>query len=261
MTQRTYYEDDGPVWEWWSSPEIEPDQDPYSVEVRAGFTMRDLHTATNIAMSRNVGWRCLGHADRYQAAWDGAITVLYSDPPPEKITDLVIGGLQGLTSATRAQLRHHGVSTVDRSRVGPRFATYWTVATDTAEERLVEAVALAQVWLALEETDRDTLAAKALIPHQAQASEALGVRPQTFSKRLKRARKNALELLFGEEPAPLHLLSDTSRKHHRDKATHCGRGHEWTPDNTQWSRSSRPGGAKQRLCRACKKFRAARAVE
>lgn len=46
---------------------------------------------------------------------------------------------------------------------------------------------------------------------------------------------------------------------HRQPRTHCRRGHEFTPENTQWVNVRRVGGtAKGRLCRICSRARACR---
>jgi hypothetical protein len=73
----------------------------------------------------------------------------------------------------------------------------------------------------------------------------------------------AAALTSSEEAAP---VLDAGRialpNAHRQPRTHCLRGHEFTPENTQWVNVPRVGGtAKGRLCRICSRARARRYLE
>ena len=61
-------------------------------------------------------------------------------------------------------------------------------------------------------------------------------------------------------PEHMRLLtaSDNARNQRLSFATHCAKGHEFTPENTAWWRNGRRDGSRpRRRCRACRKGRSA----
>lgn len=251
MTQRTYYEDDSPVWEWWGNPAVALPEDRNRIEVRHGYTLDNLDHLTRRALIRCHG-SGLEYTDRYMVAYEAVtIALMEADEAPEE-ADLVAAGQYAVSSASAAEYRHHGVTTSDG--VGPRFGAYWLSVAGAApspEERIDERIALTQIWPHLTDMQRESLVMFAVTDQRAKAAEALGVREGTMASRIREARKAALALWHDHEtPAP--PPRDRRRgANKRPPVTHCKWGHEYTLDNTinRWSPARRQ---MVRKCRACR---------
>jgi hypothetical protein len=254
MAQLTYYPPpDGPAPAANRLPPRPPTRD--QVEIRHGYTMADLDQIARMAMARGYGHMMIDHYDRYQGAWDGAVDLLLTSPIPPDRQDLVAAAARHLSREWKSYRRLHGLT--DEGGIGPRFIAYWAEPPEPAAERLMEAMTLKVVWDPLSTTHRDTLAALAAAGDRQRAAACSGVSRHAFTQRLRKARRAALIAWFDHEAAPLRLLADRGRQvgsYDSPLATHCHRGHEFTPENTNWYQS-RPGGAKVRRCLACVRLR------
>lgn len=162
-------------------------------------------------------------------------------------------------SATPVELVEAGIRAVeddahavrsDRGLTAPRgHAVYWDDDRgepdpgDTVPPRL----ALAEVMAALPDRHVEALLILAAYGDPQTAASAVGVSYGTFQRRVQVARRAAYELWFDGEVPP-HPTFD--RRTPTTLATHCGRGHEYTPDNTRW-RKATSGRGRKRACRAC----------
>lgn len=159
---------------------------------------------------------------------------------------LYTAGVDAISTETRNWRRHHGIQ--DNGRA---FASYWL--TDDLDDGIVRPeahiphMALWQVFDALSESERETLMALAMIGNQAAAAEHLGITYGAMQKRVRQARLHAYALWFDWETPP-KLTFD--RRLNAPLADACSRGHEYTPENTRW-RKSTTGRGRKRACRAC----------
>lgn len=262
MTQRTYYEPDGPVWEWWNSPE--PTMSHNGTPVRHGYTMADIESLARMAMRRSIGWSLLDTIGRYQACYDGVVDLLFTAEEPPTERDLIASGWDSLARAYKSQRHDRGLTDDPDQPHGPRFAAYWagqsgsTSHADATDER----VALHQVLDALPDEHRDAIAAMAAYGTRGEAAHGLNIKVDTYGAQLRRARERALRLWFDHEVPPSRAtVFTTARKvgsyQQRTPATHCHAGHPWSPENTRWYRPPRSSsrGAVRRVCRACESAR------
>lgn len=265
MTQRTYYEEDGPVWEWWSNstPTICHHR---GVPVRFGYTLADIDALARMAMRRSIGWSLLDEIGRYQACYDGVTDLLFTaddDAPPTE-RDLIESGWSSLARAYKAQRHDRGLTDNPEVPHGPRFAAYWIGqgGATTHADATVERLAAHQVVEALDAAQREVLAAMAAYGTRGDAAHGLGLKVETFGAQLRRAREQALLLWFDHEtPPPRKMLFSTARKvasyQQRTPSTHCKAGHPWSPENTRWyTPPHRSGNGRRRVCRACEAARA-----
>jgi hypothetical protein len=191
MTRRTYY-----------APPAEPApaEEPRD-GVLWGYTMRDLERATRMALARNVGVSAFARAERYDIAWSAiALTVCEATEKPT-LSDLASAGWYAIAEARSTEMRHHGVDSTRRIGETRRsFATYWrpTVAT-SHEERVVERVALGQVWPRLTDAQRDHLTALAVHGTATAAAAAMGRGHSAFHKTARAGRNEAKRLWWGDE--------------------------------------------------------------
>lgn len=187
--------------------------DPAAENLRHGYTLDDLDrlTRTVLVIDR---WRTdINTADRY-AAIHFAITeeVLTVDEAPTT-GDLIACGRQAANRYVRAEMHHHGYDQRDTAAgpgALPGFLRYWQQSGRIPwDDRLVESLALAQIWPRLTLAQQQAVMALALTGDHQEAADSLGLTLIAFSGRLKAARNRVLALWHEHETPP--------RRRRRDK--------------------------------------------
>ena len=107
--------------------------------------------------------------------------------------------------------------------------------------------ALEQVMAALPATHRETLTLLAVTGSIAAASAAADCTYTAMQHRIVAARTAAYRLWFDWEPSPSLTRDHRSAVPLPDT---CGRGHEFTPENTRWRRAT-SGRGQKRACKTC----------
>lgn len=210
--------------------------------------LADLHTLDRLAWSAAWGsWsRVLDPHERHDIAY-GAIAEVVATHGAEgtvaTVVELVDAGIRAVELDSRATRADYGLT-------APRgHAVFW--GDDRAEpdpgDTVPPRIALRQVMAALDPTHTATLLALAVYGDPQTAAAAEGVSYDAFQRRVRAARLAAYDLWFDGETPP-RLTFD--RRTPATLATHCGRGHEYTPDNTRW-RKATGGRGQKRACRAC----------
>ncbi|MFD9950808.1 helix-turn-helix domain-containing protein, partial [Nonomuraea sp. NPDC059022] len=144
-----------------------------------------------------------------QAAWDGILDeLLAADRPPTRHT-LIHAGREAIRRAVRHTYRLYGyaeLSGYSGAESGSGFLRYWRTTTahpTPLEDRVVERLALAQIWPTL--TVRQQQALTYLAAHEgdySRAAEAMGVTRANLSAHLGTARIRILQLWHqGEVPS------------------------------------------------------------
>ena len=107
--------------------------------------------------------------------------------------------------------------------------------------------ALEQVMAALPAAHRETLMLLAVTGSITAASVAADCTYTAMQHRIVAARTAAYRLWFDWEPSPSLTRDHRSAVPLPDT---CGRGHEFTPENTRWRRAT-SGRGQKRACKAC----------
>jgi len=230
------------------------------MELKHGYTLRDIDQMMHAAViaDRTLA---LDYQTRRDIAWSAIAAELYeADEPPHRQA-LIRVGWQAIYAEVRTMNRTRGYADghTDEYELRPRFLMFWGKHVEPShEERVVERVAVHQVLAQLRPTYRDAIAALAVHDNYQSAAAAMGLRQGAFNFRIAHARKE-LVALWLEHETPHHVRRTDRRVEVAGKelATHCGNGHEWTAENTRWSRVKRSGG-KRRDCRACESERSRR---
>lgn len=183
------------------------------IEVGHGYTMADLAVIARrgLGMARTAS----GYVtDRYQAAWDGAVMALYEADRPPTDTELILAAARAVELARTEVRRDLGLSSLGAA--APRFDAYWrdlTAPTPSPEGRVVQRLALTQIWPRLRDTDRQALAALATAGDYQSAAAMLGITYQAFGNRIRNARTRYLALWHeGETPSRLWRADKRDRK-------------------------------------------------
>jgi DNA-binding CsgD family transcriptional regulator len=182
---------------------------PASTEVMHGFTLGRLHALARIAAG--TAWsQAADYDSRLEDAWYGVAAHLAAAARPPAPRDLVDAGRREVDSTVSAGARQHGQAHPERRAPGdrygdglaPRFRTFWwdqSLPVPSCESRVVERLALAQIWPRLSQRHREALAALAASEDYDLAAAAMGVTRGTFNVHVSRARKEFLALWHEHE--------------------------------------------------------------
>lgn len=235
-------------------------------EVKHGYTLHDLDQMTRAAviadrsMASNI-------EDRKDTAWSAIAEHLCASEEPPNRQELIRIGWQAIYRDARTAFRERGRP--DEAWAGgtyasrPRFVQYWSdlQVTPSHEGKVVETLAVRQVLTPLTDTYRSAVVALAAADDYAKAADMLGIGYKAFGMRIRTARKQVLALWHeGETPyLSSHRTDRRVGSYSAEQATHCGNGHEWTPDNTYIrNRILRGKRHTSRVCKACEQERSVR---
>lgn len=179
-----------------------------------GYTMADIHRMAQLAA--NTSWARGGdYIDRFEAAWHAIVEALLTSVEVPDRHALVAVGQVGTRDDVRAEMRHRGANADDRSSgygVGKNFNRYWWQRhTVSPEARVVDAVALQQIWPRLTGQQRRDLLLYATTGDLGAAAEAAGMQRQAYVLALNRARR-AFRRLWHEGETPSRMWRQDGRK-------------------------------------------------
>jgi hypothetical protein len=162
-------------------------------ELRYGYTLTDLDRLARSAV--HAPWASsLDYRDRYDAAWHAIAELLYSSAQRPSGWDLKAAGMNAVSVLGQNEARHHGYDHQAQDR--PHFQRYWALyrVTPSHEDRVVDRVALTQIWPTLTGTQRQALLALAVHEDHERAAAAIDRTPTTYRAHVKdgRARFRAL---------------------------------------------------------------------
>lgn len=179
---------------------------PGAQEAWLGYTLGELtHIARRAAVYCRWGDR-FALPERFEIAWAGVVDYLAGcDRCPEPF-EVYKAAMRAIGRASDRELREHGVArTADGLQAMPRFDAYWAPrAAPGADARVVERVALWQIWEMLR--PRHQLALLALAAHgdYAAAAQAAGYSCASFTCLVSEAR-TAFFALWHEGEAPSRI--------------------------------------------------------
>ncbi len=165
--------------------------------------MEDINHAAILAVG--AAYAKSGHyMERFEAAWSAIGELVWNSPSPPPRREMVTAGVRAVNSWQRAEEHHHGDS---RHTGAPmeNFGRYWLglhPRPSSPENRVVEMVAMCQIWPQLTDTDRAAIVALATHGTITEAARAVGVDARTFGGRVRLARARFLIWWHeGEEPS------------------------------------------------------------
>jgi hypothetical protein len=195
--------------------------------VRHGFSLEHLHVLAKMAVNSAFS-RAADYPDRLEAAWFGICEHLCAAPDPPQSRELIHAGRAAVDQVTRDELRHHGTRNRDPyegSRSASSFQRYWwdqARPAPSCENRVVDVVAMRQIWPRLSARHRQALAALAAFEDYQAAAASMGITVGTFNVHISKARKAFLVLWHEGEPPSRVWGTDRRRGNNsqpRERAT------------------------------------------
>lgn len=184
---------------------------PADEPLRHGYTYRQLtqHARMAIALDR---WHTSDTSDRYAEVLAAIVEqVLTADerPSPRALVDI---GVRASNRHVADEMHHRGYDPRNPSAGAatlPGFLRYWQQSGRTPwDERLVERLALAQIWPVLTLAQQQAVMALALTGDHEQAAASLGLTREAFAGRLKNARLRVVALWHEHETPPTRRRRD-----------------------------------------------------
>ena len=219
-----------------------PTPDAWRLPRPEGWTLPDMRHAAAIGSSRirAATSRLLG--DALNIAWEGVALAVALNPQ--------VSWADASAAAARAvadeasEIQHiHRLARSD-AHTGARAAVYWCDWLDNQPApptAVLERIALAEVWDALTDDQRELLALAAIMP-SGEVADLLGISPSRVSQRLTAARRAAIALWHDWEPPPSKL---PRARVPNDEPPTCPQGHELIATRQRGS------GWTHRRCRTC----------
>jgi len=184
-----------------------------------GYTLSDLHKIVRWAVTHDYIARTDDMEERSDAALCAVVEELSSADTRPARAHLTEVAKKASSRVVNQNMRHHGVDnrkgTFGQARV--EFTRFWVhLSGDPLADRVVDVVALNQIWVRLSPGQQCALMALALCDDHAKAAETLGLKAGAYKERLRQARIRFLELWHeGESPSCLWA---------RDRRGQPGRG-------------------------------------
>lgn len=172
--------------------------------VAHGYTLDDLDHVARAAV-RIAAAPSRSGADRYRVAWDAATFALLEAGRPLARGDLIRAAAAGISAELAVEAKVWGLAV--SGKTAQRYGMYWlelAAPSASPEGRVVESVALTQIWPTLTDAGREALMALAAFDgDQRAAAHALGLNSSAFTVRLSVARRRYLAAWHeGETPPP-----------------------------------------------------------
>lgn len=203
-----------------------------------------------------IAWSCVNYSLRrsqlpslqagFEAAYDAVVELITESAALGlecSVYDIKGAGLKAVASA--AKLSNNWAPIVDDDGVEWRPQTK----VPSFEGRLVNRIAFRQVMQQMDPDHQQVLAVYALHRDTKAAARHLGISKSALCRRVSAARSAFFDAWFDWEPAPRVPRLDVSVS----LSTHCGNGHEYTPENTGFCRRARNTARTKRYCKECER--------
>jgi hypothetical protein len=178
---------------------------PDRLPLRHGYSLRDLDQLARLVIAIDR-WDRGDTQERHDAVLYAITEHLLTVDDRPTPRDLVNLGLAASNRHVAGEMHHHGYDPryVDRgSGALPGYLRYWQTTGHTPwDERLVEHVALAQIWERLTLAQQQAVMALATTGDHQEAADSLGLTLVAFAGRLKKARDRVYALWHEHETPP-----------------------------------------------------------
>ena len=136
----------------------------YDVEIAHGFTLKQIN-GLSVQAAKLCNWvNGMEMTHRAVTTWSAIVEYLQLSYSRPEETELIATGWKEMKTQHYKDLQAHGLGGQDRSVVSKAYTRYWTTEsapTHSHEDRIVDTLAMAQIWPRLTSLQRDVLRALA----------------------------------------------------------------------------------------------------
>lgn len=191
--------------------------------VAHGYTVRNLEHLTRLVLRLDRWYTAADGEEQYNAVWFGIVEHLLTAAEPPTRRALLNAGTAASDARVRDNMRTHGYCTRNTGQPMPRFHAYWNPANPPSPEpRVVEHLAVQQIWPLLQPRQREALTALALTGDYDQAAAAIGATKATFQVLISAGRRR-FYTWWHEHETPSRQWRTDRRVRSRDGRDHYGR--------------------------------------
>jgi hypothetical protein len=174
-------------------------------ELRHGCTLDRLTRLAHFAARRKRWAGGIALSVRYEVAFAAIAEHLYAAEEPPAIGELIEAGWQAIARHVDAESQFLGRAHDGPAGPGRNFERYWRAVAapvDGPEDKVIDRLALAQIWPRLTRANQEAFAALAAHGDYQRAAAALGIPYTTFKSRISDGRRQFLALWHdGETPS------------------------------------------------------------
>lgn len=191
----------------------------YDMEIAHGYTLKQINGLA-VHAAKLCNWvNGMELTDRAVSAWSAIAEHLQLSYSRPEETELVAIAWKAMKTQHYKDLRTHGMGGQDRSMVSKAYVRYWTTEsapTHSHEDRIVDTLAMAQIWPQLTRLQRDVLRALADHDDRETAARSLGMTRDRFNTALAQARIAFRKLWHEHETPSKNWGSDRPGSRHQN---------------------------------------------
>jgi DNA-directed RNA polymerase specialized sigma24 family protein len=181
-------------------------------DVLRGYTLADIDRLAAYATRINPWYRGMDVVCRYEAAYDAIVDRLLAADEPPPAYELKAAGRTACDHWVRSQLAQRGWTPEHGNETAPRFSRYWWQRDRPSfDERIVDEIAVTQIWPTLTRTQQQALYALAMTGDYTLAAAALGKSYGCAKQHISRARR-AVRALWHEHETPRRRMWGNDRR-------------------------------------------------
>jgi len=186
-----------------SMDDVLPCKPAHDVELRHGYTLSQVNAVSVWTVMHDRYCSFADADERLEVAWHAIIEHLYTASEAPARQDLILSGWRAIREYVQKDARFRGYNFDNAGETRKGYTRYWTSTNPAGpEERVTDALALAQIWPHLKQSERDLLAALAEHEDYGLAAEAMSQPRHTYATEVGRAKRAFRELWHeGETPS------------------------------------------------------------
>jgi DNA-directed RNA polymerase specialized sigma24 family protein len=179
--------------------------------VRYGYTLADIDAIAKYATRINPWYRDMDVTSRYEAAYDAIVELLLTSEDAPQRYELKAAGRTACDHWARSHLAQDGWTRAYGRGTSHGFQRYWWQRdTPSFDERVVEELAVTQIWGTLTVTQQRALSTLAAAGDYTLTAESLGISYGTAKKHISDGRK-CVRALWLEHETPRRMWGNDRR--------------------------------------------------
>lgn len=196
-----------------------PDVPAGDIELRHGYTLGTVNRLATAAAMKDVWHQSIPLSVRLEITYCSMVEYLYKADAEPTSNELISAAWKAVRRYVEDEWHTHGVSRTKSVYHGaetmPNFQRYWSdhnKSTPSHEDRVIDRLALPQVWSKLRPRQQELLIALAVHRDYESAAASVGVQRSTFISSVGAARRDFYRFWYEHEKPPRKWGVDRPRR-------------------------------------------------